>query len=46
MQQGCETVLSPSEVTQTLQESRQRGKHPLKQEQEGHGTPRDLSGER
>lgn len=42
MELRCAVVLSPSEATGALQESRGRGKHPLKQEQEGHQTPEIL----
>ena len=38
MELGCAVVLSPSEATGALQESRGRGKHPLKKEQDGHRT--------
>lgn len=38
MELGCVVVLSPSEATGSLQESRGRGKHPLKQKQKEHRT--------
>lgn len=38
MKLGCTVVLSPSEATGALQESRRRGKHLLQEEQEGHWT--------
>lgn len=42
MELRCAVVLSPSEATGALEESRGRGKHALKQEQEGHQTPEIL----